>query len=115
MNTDLLLIVGFVGLLTVFGIVVTFLNGRVLPLLAAYLMANGRELGASLLEWAAETAVQYAEQIGNNNTEKKELAMQFVENELQRYGLDVDMEQVEAVVEAAVQRVLTHFLNEVVN
>ena len=110
MNTDLLLIVGFVTLLIVLGVVVRFFSADILPLWKAQLIANGMEWEASLLERLAETAVQYAEQVGVDNAHKKELAMRFIVAEAQRYDVHVDAERAEAFVESAVRRVLTHFL-----
>ena len=106
MNTDLLIIVGIGLAVVILGIVARFFAEFVWPDLQNYLVANGRDKEAVLIGGVVATAVQYAEQVGDDNAGKKMMALEFATRELGEYGVDVDQARLEAWVEAAVLGVL---------
>lgn len=109
-NFNLLFGIGFLLLLAILAAITTFFATRMWPLLKDWLIANGREREATLLQWVVETAVNYAEQVGEDNADKKSIALAFVQSELRHYGIDIDVERMDALIEAAVQQMLAHFL-----
>jgi len=67
-----------------------------------YLISRLSQEQLALLKQVVARAVLMAEQISQDNTEKKRLAMEMAEKWLKQYGIEIDLDILEAAVEAAV-------------
>ena len=109
-SLDTALMALFFILLTVLTTTVYFFAGSLWPLLKAQLAQHGHKRQAELIERVVRLAVAHAEQLGEDNAEKKRLAVEFVERELAAYGIRLDALRLDALIEAAVWDVLNHWI-----
>ncbi|MCB8988955.1 MAG: hypothetical protein H6661_14535, partial [Ardenticatenaceae bacterium] len=63
----------------------------------------------ALVQWIAAQAVKMAEQVSQDNEEKKRLAIASVEEWLKQYGVKIDLHLIDEAVEAAVFAELKNF------
>lgn len=76
---------------------------------SAYLAGRMNQEQLALLKQIAGRAVLMAEQVSEDNAEKKRLAMETAEKWLKQYGIEIDLDMLEAAVEAAVFDELKRF------
>jgi len=91
------IIVALIGLC---GVIVT---GILIPLVRSKTTAEQQ----SIIDIAAKTAVYAAQQIFTANDEKKEYALEYMDNILSQYGISLDISSVSASIEAALKEVKT--------
>lgn len=75
----------------------------------AYLAGRLSQEQLALLKQIAGRAVLMAEQVSEDNAEKKRLAMETAEKWLKQYGIEIDLDVLEAAIEAAVFDELKRF------
>lgn len=96
----------FLLLLALLAGIARFVRSEVWPLIKERMVANNHALLARLIEMVLDTAVSFAEQIGEDNEDKKRLATDFAVRELQKRGINLDGGRLDDLIEAAVFRVL---------
>lgn len=75
----------------------------------AYLAARLNAQQLALLQQIVSQAVLMAEQVSEDNAEKKRLALETAEAWLRQYGIEIDLDVLEAAIEAAVFDELKRF------
>lgn len=101
-STNFLILALFLILNTVGLVIVTFLARELWPLLRKQMILNGKEQQARLIDMLAQAAVAQAEQIYENNEDKKRAAVSFLERELMSLGIPIDPARTEQWIEAKV-------------
>ncbi|MCA9956328.1 MAG: hypothetical protein KC434_16480 [Anaerolineales bacterium] len=109
----LLILIAFILVSIVGFTVINFLLKEVWPEVKQHLIATNREREAAILQRIVDTAVLQAEQLGGENEEKKRAAFEYVENELKEIGLVIQPTKIDALIEATVQQLLSHWFESV--
>ena len=85
------------------------LIGALAAFAAAWLRRKTNQEQFALIQWIAAQAVKMAEQMSQDNQEKKRLALANAEEWLAHYGIKIDLHLLDDAIEAAVFTELREF------
>ncbi len=85
------------------------LIGALAAFAAAWLRRRTNQEQFTLIQWIAAQAVKMAEQMSQDNEEKKRLALANAEEWLKQYGIKIDLHLLDDAIEAAVFAELKNF------
>lgn len=96
-----------VSLIIALAVLTRELKNNLIPAYVKKLETQGKLEQARLVEDIAKAAVAYAEQVEENNAERKQAAMEYMNEQLALYGIELTEDEISKVIEQSIPLVKT--------